>query len=100
MTTETTKTECEDRGEAGGFPAKNQAEHGDGSVAVRLRGREDEHEGHAEVDGENVAGLDGWEGHETTGEETVEGIEALSCSEDVGLKVLVQGPRHEVLGLV
>ena len=84
VTSETTETESEDRCEAGGLPAENHAEETDGGVAARLGGCEDEDEGHAEVDGENVTGFDDGEGHETAGEETVEGVETLSCGENIG----------------
>lgn len=90
MATETTETEGEDCREASGFPTENHAEEADGGVAAGLGGCEDEDECHAKVDGEDVAGLDNWEGHETAGEETVEGIEALGCGEDVGCRMSVQ----------
>jgi hypothetical protein len=89
VATETTETECEDRGEAGGFPAENHAQEANGGVSIGLGGGEHEDEGHAEVDGEDVAGLDDREGHETAGEETIECIQTLGCGEDVGWMKLV-----------
>lgn len=49
-----------------------------------LGGCEDEEPGEEEVDGEDVAGFDGFKGHETAGYETVEGVETLGCGEDIG----------------
>jgi len=74
---ETAETESEDRGEAGGFPAEDQAEKSDGGVAVGLGGTEDEDKTHAEVEGEDVAGLDPADGYDAAGEETVECVQAL-----------------------
>jgi len=45
---------------------------------VGLGGCEDEDETHAEVEGEDVAGFNPADGHDSTGEETVECVEALS----------------------
>lgn len=77
MTAQTTEAEGKDRGEAGGLPAEDETEHSDGGIAVRLRGGSDEDEAHEQVDGEDVARLDGLEGHHTASQETIEGVEAL-----------------------
>jgi hypothetical protein len=74
---ETAETESEDRGEAGGFPAEDETEESDGGVAVGLGGSENEDKTHAEVEGEDIAGLDPADGHDAAGEETVECVEAL-----------------------
>ena len=87
MATETTEAEGEDCGEAGALPAENKAEHGDGSVAGRLGSGEDEDEAHEEVGCEDVAGFDGFEGHDAAGGEAAEGVETLGCSKDVGYLV-------------
>ena len=95
MATETTEAEGEDCGEAGAFPAGDEAKHGDVGVAARLGSGEYEDEAHEEVGGEEVTGFDGFEGHDAAGEEAVEGVETLGCSEDVGCLVISACAKNE-----
>lgn len=84
MTTETAETEGEGCGETGGFKTKDKDETGDTARSVGLRGGENKEPGEKEVDGKNIPRLDGFESHDATGYETVEGVETLGCGEYVG----------------
>ena len=84
MPSQPAKAEREDGGEAARLEAEHEHQHGDGRRAVRVHGRDDEHEAEPQIYSQHVPRLEEGDGQETAGNEAVEGVEALAYGEEVG----------------
>ena len=88
MPTQPTQTEGKDSGEAGRLGAQHENEHGDGGGALCVHGGDGEDDTEAEVDAENISGLEGGDSEKAAGEKAVEGVKALPDSEKIGYNLL------------
>ena len=83
VATKTTQAQCKDGGKASGLEAQNQNEHSDRCSAGGVHRSHNEDEAESEVAAQDVTRLEGGDSHQTSGQETVEGIQALSNSEKI-----------------